>query len=1058
MAGVAWLVVLVVASAAVLDHVECAKYRITPSSTSVLQGQTVILQCAFYDLTAKDIVTWDGPPNYESIAFPSPGPQSSKGQNFPLKPVIHHESVGRAVVDLILPTLTKWDNGVNFTCTADQGYPQLTHPKSSSAILSVHYPPTVIVPQTSVHVREGSPANLSCMVDSNPPATVTWRKLGHGLVMKGKKGGQTMSLPKASRYDSGVYECTADNGVLPHGMGTATLDVQYAPWIDPTMDDEITLMHDQEGFKLRCLADGNPKPHIRWRRKDTSLYWENPLRFHRVRYDVEGTYQCVATSDGFQEVTKDTFINIVGRPQLLGEESVSATAVAAGGTARFACDIMADPMPDRIIWLWRDRDGIEKELTVASGEFIAISKKRDTDTKSSSSSLTIKDVSYNNEGTYICRASNMFGSVQRNFQLQLTESDHLPAVIIATTAGIVLVATIVIIGIAVAKKKGLICITRPPEPLGVSAPRPMPPIPKYGRKRGHGTNDSGVEDLELQEVDGTMKPRPPPRVDKEWKAVGLTYTAHAAKYRVMPKSTAVLSGGTITMKCAYDELTPADTVVWLGPPNFKKLLATGKAVNPRFQRYAITGDHSKGEFNLAIRDARRRDEGEYKCSTFGVDEAEGQATLTVVDPPEVFVPRPSIFVKEGDLANLTCLVDGNPASTVTWRKLDHHHSLAGTERGNHLILHKVSRYDAGVYQCTADNGIPPVDVGTVTLEVRYPPWIDPSMKQTITVQYDNDGFSLDCLAEGNPKPHIRWRRKDTSLYWENPLRFNRVDYGVEGTYECVATNAGFPEVSKETKIDVIGLPHLLGQDLAEVLTVQSGGTARLGCRIVADPLPGRITWVWRNKHGIENTLHDGLNGITINDKITEQEMSSALTVKHVDVGRAGTYICQASNIFGPVKRNIQLEVKESKTSLFIIIIATTASALALMATMAFGCVLKKRRVTRKQRKPTAVHGVSASRPMPPVPKYIHATNTIDSGVEDLELHELDRALKPHPSSRGRDDKEWKSVGLAYSGLVHSTSLPPYSTVERQLPDGEDNIRHLTTFREDGPTVPATPSQ
>ncbi|CAH1228226.1 KIRREL [Branchiostoma lanceolatum] len=626
MAGISWLVVLVAASAAVLDSVECAKYRITPSSTSVLQGQTVILQCAFYDLTTKDIVTWVGPPDLESVSMrrivnpkfprhhiigdeskgifnlqisnvqlkdggryrcgafgldskeatltvivPTPRPPVIKGAELPAKAgqqvtlscssagghpqpsltwynesrifkhmeVIHHEGVGRTVVDLVLPALTKWDNGVNFTCTANQGYPQLTQPKSSSATLSVHYPPTVIVPQTSVHVREGNPANLSCIVDSNPPATVTWRKLGHGLVIKGKNGnrGQTMSLPKASRYDSGVYECTADNGVLPHGMGTATLDVQYAPWIDPTMDDEITLMHDQEGFKLRCLADGNPKPKIRWRRKDTSLYWENPLRFHRVRYDVEGTYQCVATSSGFQEVTKDTFINIVGRPQLLGEESVSATAVAAGGTARFACDIMADPMPDRIIWLWRDRDGIEKELTVASGEFIAISKKRDTDVMSSSSSLTIKDVGYNNEGTYICRASNMFGSVQRNFQLQLTESDQLPAIIIATTAGIVLVVTIVIIGIAVAKKKGLICITRPAEPLGVSAPRPMPPIPKYGRKRGHGTNDSGVEDLELQEVDGTMKPRPPPRVDKEWKAVGLTYTGLVHSTSLPPYST-----------------------------------------------------------------------------------------------------------------------------------------------------------------------------------------------------------------------------------------------------------------------------------------------------------------------------------------------------------------------------------------------------------------------------------------------------------------------------------------------------------------------------------------
>ena len=35
----------------------------------------------------------------------------------------------------------------------------------------------------------------------------------------------------------------------------------------------------------------------------------------------------------------------------------------------------------------------------------------------------------------------------------------------------------------------------------------------------------------------------------------------------------------------------------------------------------------------------------------------------------------------------------------------------------------------------------------------------------------------------------------------------------------------------------------------------------------------------------------------------------------------------------------------------------------------------------------------------------------------MELHELDRAcaLKPHPSSRGRDDTEWKSVGLASRG-------------------------------------------
>ena len=78
------------------------------------------------------------------------------------------------------------------------------------------------------------------------------------------------------------------------------------------MEDKVTMQFGQDDRYLQCIADGNPKPHIRWRRKDTSLYWDNPLRFHRVRYDVQGTYQCVAASDGFQEVTKDVFIDVVG--------------------------------------------------------------------------------------------------------------------------------------------------------------------------------------------------------------------------------------------------------------------------------------------------------------------------------------------------------------------------------------------------------------------------------------------------------------------------------------------------------------------------------------------------------------------------------------------------------------------------------------------------------------------------------------------------------------------------------------------------------------------------
>ncbi|CAH1270863.1 DAPK1, partial [Branchiostoma lanceolatum] len=76
----------------------------------------------------------------------------------------------------------------------------------------------------------------------------------------------------------------------------------------------------------------------RWRRKDTSLYWDNPLRFHRVRYDVQGTYQCVAASDGFREVTKDVFIDVVGASgSLLPIFVTIVTGVAGMAAAGIVC-------------------------------------------------------------------------------------------------------------------------------------------------------------------------------------------------------------------------------------------------------------------------------------------------------------------------------------------------------------------------------------------------------------------------------------------------------------------------------------------------------------------------------------------------------------------------------------------------------------------------------------------------------------------------------------------------------------------------------------------------
>ncbi|XP_035685544.1 lachesin-like [Branchiostoma floridae] len=312
----------------------------------------------------------------------------------------------------------------------------------------------------------------------------------------------------------------------------------------------------------------------------------------------------------------------------------------------------------------------------------------------------------------------------------------------------------------------------------------------------------------------------------------------------------------------------------------------------------------KGEFHLQIRDVRLEDGGDYKCKVFGLPPKE--ATLTVIDPPSISVPTKSIRAKEGEPAMLTCLVDSHPFASITWTKHGRPIADGGFGKGTFRIP-STSRQDAGIYQCTADNGVLPIAVGTVTLDVLYPPLIDPSMESQITVQQGDDDFSLECLADGNPSPRVKWWRKDTNLYWENPLQFHRVHYDIEGTYQCVAISNGFSQSTKDIRIDVIGKPYLDGQGNSVMISVAVGGTAQLDCAVFADPLPSDLEWLWRNKYGIETELDSAIAHIVTTRG--NQKMTSTLTIPDVAVKDGGDYVCKTTNMFGSVMRNIHLEIE-----------------------------------------------------------------------------------------------------------------------------------------------------
>ncbi|XP_078619272.1 hemicentin-1-like [Branchiostoma floridae x Branchiostoma japonicum] len=907
------------------------------------------------------------------------------------------ESKGLVELNLILRRLTKWDNGMNLTCRASQPFPEITSARESWTVLRVHYPPSVTVSIPSVRVIEGDSADLTCLVDSNPPATISWAKSSRFALPSGNIGQKTFQILRTSRQDAGTYQCTADNDIPPTAVGTVTLEVLYPPLINPSMDDKVTALQDDDDFSLNCLVDGNPKPKVTWRRKNTKLYWKNPLRFHQVRYDVEGTYQCVAATDGFPQKTKDVFVDVVGKPYLEGEGDTAMISAGVGETVRLACTVSADPLPSRVGWIWRNNFGLETELDRGDSRIVTTRRNQEM-----TSSLTIQNVAVKDGGSYICETTNMFGSAKRNMHLDIKESFDL------------------------------------------SASRPMPPVPKYVYKTG--TIDSGVEDLELQEMYGTLKPRPPPRMEKKWESV--VGDMKKGEFHLQIRDVRLEDGG--DYKCKVFGLPPKEATLTVivpvpQPPTLSgaevpatagqqlelSCTSSGGHPTPQLTWYNGTeafaeryvGQQQRGgrvEADLILRRVTKWDNGmNLTCRARQPfpeipSAQESWAVLQVNYPPSISVPTKSVRAKEGEPAILTCLVDSHPFASITWTKHGRPIVDGGTGRKGTFRIPSTSRQDAGSYQCTADNGVLPIAVGTVSLDVLYPPLIDSSIESKVTVQQGDDDFSLECLADGNPSPQVKWWRKDTNLYWENPLRFHRVHYDIEGTYQCVAISNGFSQSTKDIRIDVIGKPYLDGQGNSVMISVAAGGTAQLDCAVFADPLPSDVEWIWRNKYGIETELDSAVAHIVTTRR--NQKMTSTLTIPDVAVRDGGDYVCKTTNMFGSVMRNIRLEIEESIPNL-VIITSITAGAILLVTMAAVLVIIAKRRGWICKSHLDDPIEIPTSRPMPPVPKYVYKTGTIDSGVEDLELQEMYGTLKPRPPPRM--EKKWESVvGDVQQGEFH----------------------------------------
>ncbi|RVE62506.1 hypothetical protein OJAV_G00157950 [Oryzias javanicus] len=206
--------------------------------------------------------------------------------------------------------------------------------------------------------------------------------------------------------------------------------------------------------------------------------------------------------------------------------------------------------------------------------------------------------------------------------------------------------------------------------------------------------------------------------------------------------------------------------------------------------------------SLEIRNATRRDAGQYtiKCEN---EEGVSQTaiTLDVLYACSVTAEKDPVFVNLRGTADLICVADANPiiSAMFSWKWLGEEEVEMGEEtqedESSLLTISNVTRAHAGLYQCTANNGIGLSASVNVQLVVQFKPELqkDPKGIPRIDFSWEKKGVHLDLA---NPRYEEKTVREGS--FHTSTLRVVNVsavlDYAV---FSCYARNS-----LGEDKVDI----------------------------------------------------------------------------------------------------------------------------------------------------------------------------------------------------------------------------------------------------------------
>lgn len=158
-------------------------------------------------------------------------------------------------------------------------------------------------------------------------------------------------------------------------------------------------------------------------------------------------------------------------------------------------------------------------------------------------------------------------------------------------------------------------------------------------------------------------------------------------------------------------------------------------------------------------------------------------------------PSNQTYVRPSERVVLECPGIGNPPPKAVWSRPDANSLNNRTSILDYgLQITNVTAQDQGTYVCRLDNGIAPVRVHTIRLDVLEPPVILKGPPSTLT--NESESLELDCDATGSPMPDIYWMINGADTRWDPTIKhygskmiIDAVEKKHAGIVQCFARNS-----------------------------------------------------------------------------------------------------------------------------------------------------------------------------------------------------------------------------------------------------------------------------